>query len=89
MSRQERMRIDGSGNIVPPTDNTGSIGTASKRWALVRAQTVTQGDLVYENGVRSTEDGDGIAFYNPQGTKIALLDAQGNLHIKGKVIEGL
>jgi hypothetical protein len=36
-----------------------------------------------------TEDGDGIAFYNPQGTKIAQLDAQGNFYVRGKVVEGL
>lgn len=87
VARQERMRIDKDGNVTPPSDNTGSIGTASKRWALVRAATVTQGDLVYENGVRSTEEGDGIAFYNPQGKKIAVLDSQGNLRIKGDFIK--
>jgi hypothetical protein len=47
------------------------------------------GDLIFENGVRATEDGDGIAYYNPRGTKIARLDAEGNWHIKGKVISDL
>ena len=50
---------------------------------------ITHDDMIYGNGVRSTEDGDGIAFYNPQGTKIAQLDANGNWHIKGKLISDL
>lgn len=33
---QKRLIIDNGGNIVPPTDVTGNIGTASLRWALVR-----------------------------------------------------
>jgi hypothetical protein len=37
---------DLAGNLVPPADNTGQIGTAALRWALVRATTVTSGDLV-------------------------------------------
>lgn len=32
-------------DLVPMTDNTGRIGTESQRWSLVRAVTVTQGDI--------------------------------------------
>jgi hypothetical protein len=41
--------------------------------------------VVYENSVRSTEEADGVAFYNPKGTKIVV----GNFHIKGKVIAAM
>jgi hypothetical protein len=85
----ERMRIDNAGNVVPPSDISGQLGTSTKRWSDVWVKNLHQGDLTFENGVRSTEDGDGIAYYNPQGVKIARLDAQGNLHIKGKVVSDL
>jgi hypothetical protein len=51
--------------------------------------TAPQGDLTFENGVRAKEEADGLVFMNPQGTKIALLDAQGNFHIKGDIIKDL
>lgn len=88
-TQTEKMRITDTGNILPPSDNTGNIGIDTRRWALVRAATVTPGDLVFENGIRATEDGSGLAFKSPTGTKLAVLDLQGNLHIKGKVLEDL
>jgi hypothetical protein len=85
----KRLIIDNSGNIVPPTDNTGNIGTDSLRWAKIRGAIVQSGDLVFENGIRATEDGGGLAFKSPTGTRLAVLDLEGNLHIKGKVLEDL
>lgn len=41
-----RAVVDQAGNITPPTDATGQLGTAALRWNLVRAVTVTTGDLV-------------------------------------------
>lgn len=35
--------------VVPPTDNTGSIGTAALRFALVRATTITSGDVCFDD----------------------------------------
>jgi hypothetical protein len=84
---QKRLIIDNTGNIVPPTTNTGSIGTSSLKWASIYCGTLHHDDLMYENGVRTSEDGDGIAFYNPQGVKIAQLDANGNLRVRGDVIK--
>jgi hypothetical protein len=46
-------------------------------------------DLIFANGVRATEDGSGLAFKNKAGNKIAVIDAEGNLHIKGNVIKDL
>ncbi len=51
---------------------------------------VTSGDLVFENGGRVTEDETaGLAFKNPDGDKIAVLDWNGNFHIKGKIMQDL
>ncbi len=84
-----QITIDKDGNLLPERRDVLNCGDALHKWNLVRAITITSGDFVYENGVRTTEEGDGIAFYNPQGTKIAALDSQGNLHIKGKIIQDL
>jgi hypothetical protein len=90
INRTEKMRITGAGDIIPPSDISGNIGTASNRWALVRAKTITSGDLVFENGYRFTEDtGSGMRLTNENGTTIAKFDHEGNLHIKGKVLEDL
>jgi hypothetical protein len=86
---EKRLIIDNAGNIVPPTTNTGSIGTSSLKWANIYCTNIYHSDLMYENGVRTSEDGDGIAFYNPQGVKIAVLDREGNFYVKGRVVEGL
>ncbi len=53
----ERYRVDASGNLTmrgdfdftPLTDNTGDVGTAALRWKLVRAVTITSGDLQLES----------------------------------------
>jgi len=84
-TQTEKMRITDTGNILPPSDNTGNIGVNGQRWALVRAKTVTSGDLVFENGIRASEDGSGLAFKNDAGEKIALLDREGNFYVKGEV----
>jgi len=46
-------------------------------------------DIAFANGIRATEDGTGLAFKSPDGTKLASIDIQGNLHIKGDVIKDL
>jgi hypothetical protein len=70
------------------------IGTASPSDRLdvagrVKATGYDTGDITFANGIRATEQGKGLAFMNDAGEKIALLDRQGNLYVKGKVIEGL
>jgi hypothetical protein len=86
---EKRLIIENTGNVVPPTTKTGSIGTSSLKWGDIWCSSLHHDDLMYENGVRTSEDGDCIAFYNQQGTKIARLDAEGNWHIKGKIMEDL
>lgn len=80
------MRIGKDGNIIPPSDGAGSIGTASRCWGLIRGVIVKSGDLAFENNFRVTEDEKaGLAFLNPKGEKIAVLDAEGNLHVGGNI----
>jgi len=77
------------GHAMPEYDNRYNLGDSKRRWKLIRGVTITPGDLVFENGVRTSEENDGLAFFNPKGTKIALLDSKGNFHIKGKIIKDL
>jgi hypothetical protein len=45
------------------------------------------GDINFANGVVATQEGDGLAFVNRKGKKIAVLDDEGNLQVKGKLTE--
>ena len=77
-NQTEKMRITDTGNILPPSDNTGNIGINGQRWALVRAKTVTPGDLVFENGHRLREaEGSGVMPLNQKGRVIAKFDEEG------------
>ena len=65
-------------------------GSGANCRKLVRAVTITPGDLVFENNFKMTEDEKaGLAFKNDAGEKIAVLDQEGNLHIKGRLIQDL
>jgi hypothetical protein len=87
---EKRLIIDNTGNIVPPTASTGSIGTSSLKWRDIWCTNLHQGDLLFENNFTVTEDaGVGLAFKNDAGEKIAVLDREGNLYVKGRVVEGL
>jgi hypothetical protein len=77
------------GHAMPEYDGRYNLGDSKRRWRLIRGVTITPGDLVFENGVKTSEENDGLAFFNPKGTKIAFLDSQGNFHIKGKIIKDL
>ncbi len=79
-----RMKIDASGNV--------GIGTESPEQKLhvagqVKATGFITGDITYANGIKTTEEGDGIAFLNQQGRKIAVLDCEGNFRVKGRITE--
>jgi len=78
------------GHALPSSDNAYNCGDNSKRWKLVRAKTVTSGDLAFENDYRFTEDKhSGLLLLNQKGERIARFDEQGNLHIKGDIIKDL
>lgn len=87
MKKGDALRCEG--HAMPSTDNKFNLGDSKRRWRHLHAKTITSGDLVFENGVKATEDGNGLAFTNAKGTKIARLDSKGNLHIKGRVIKDL
>jgi len=57
----------------------------------VRAtQGFVTGDITFANSFKVTENDEaGLAFLNDGGEKIAVLDRQGNIHIKGKIIQDL
>lgn len=64
--------------IIPSADNQGNVGSATRRFALVRAVTVTSGDLCFENGWKLTEAerlglGEGIAVVRPDGSVATVL----------------
>ena len=75
-------------------DNTGRVGigteTPTEKLHVagnVKASGFITGDIEFANGVKATEEGDGLAFVNQQGKKIAVLDSEGNLQVKGKITE--
>jgi len=78
-------------------DNTGrvGIGTESPTQLLhvagrVKATGYDTGDIKFTNDFTVTEnEKNGLAVVNDAGEKIAVLDREGNLRIKGKVIEGI
>jgi len=56
----------------------------------VHIPSLSNGDMKFANDFTVTEDkNDGLAFLNPKGAKIAVLDSEGNFHIKGDIIKDL
>jgi hypothetical protein len=89
-----RLQVDTNGNFVPVTDNTGQIGTDTKRWAKVRAAVVMSGDLVLsdiktgEKLYTIKEDKENILFMDYRtGNQLMRLDRSGNLFLKGKIFQ--
>lgn len=85
-------------DVLPDTDNSYDLGNASFRWALVRGQTVTSGDLRFENDYILTEpnmldpDADphsGLCIMNHRWEQIGLVDEYGNLEIAGTIKENV
>lgn len=81
-----RLVVSSNGNVgVGTTGPTERLHVAGN----VKAAGFITGDITYANGMKTTEEGDGLAFLNAKGNKIAVLDADGNLHIKGRLLEDL
>lgn len=51
----ERAQFLSTGEFVPPSDASGSVGTNSRRWNLIRGVTITSGDLELENEDQSAK----------------------------------
>lgn len=94
-SSSERWRIEAAGNwrmmgnldILPDVDNQGRVGTPANRFSLVRAVTITAGDLAFENGWRVTEDyeDEGLRFVDRIGREIFAVRKSG-VYFMGKRI---
>jgi hypothetical protein len=77
-----RMSMYTNGHLCPGSDNSGSVGNSSLRWGLVRAVTITPGDLTFDNGWTVTEGekvglGPGLAFLDADENIIAFVGPEG------------
>jgi hypothetical protein len=74
-------------SFFPGADAVGDIGNASNRWSLVRAVTITSGDVLFENGWRMTEDlgRNGMTVISPRGTEIMSFSEEGIFYKRRKV----
>jgi len=84
---RETMRINHNGFVgigtTAPTERLHVVGKVRATEGFIT------GDIEFANGVKATEEGEGLAFMNNAGEKIAVLDREGNIHIKGKVVQDL
>jgi len=82
--------LQGDFTMAPVVDNDWSLGTAALRLTLVRAVTITAGDLSFENGWRFTEDyeDDGMVLKNRMGREMFAVRESG-LYIMGKRVTSL
>jgi hypothetical protein len=83
-----------NGDLVPQQSGQGNLGTADKKWASVRALTITNGDLILSDKgsgaelYKIHEDENNIYFDDIRtGKRLMRLDRDGNLHLAGKVIQ--
>ncbi len=78
-----RTKIDANGDYIPLTDNTQNVGVPAKRFSLVRAVTITSGDLAFENGWTITETSkvgiaeEGLAVLDSAGALVFVLTKDG------------
>lgn len=83
-----------SGDLLPAANGTGSVGNNTRRWNLVRAITITPGDVVLSDRqtgkelYRIHEDENNIYFEDIRtGASLMRLDRKGNLHLSGKIYQ--
>lgn len=82
---------DSAASVLPMTDNSQDLGSATLRWANLYAVTVNQGDAVFVNDWRITEYDDngemidGLIFRNLQGEEVLRITNEG-LFFKGNKI---
>jgi hypothetical protein len=83
------LTLQRSAVIQPGSDAAGSVGTAIRRFSLVRAVTVTSGDLAFENGWRFTEDWErgGLRLLDSLGSEILSIREDG-VFFKGRRLVG-
>jgi len=78
-----------TGDILPPLDNTYSLGSADKRWKSVYVVDVYTGDIKLQNGWIITERDEqgnlinGVRILNDKGEEIFKITENG-IYFKGK-----
>jgi hypothetical protein len=79
----------GSEGLHPAVSASYNLGNSSYKWANIWAVTTHFGDAYFANDFRMSEEGDdGINFYNKANEKLMILYKNGDLKIKGKLIQG-
>jgi hypothetical protein len=83
-----------NGDLLPLDNRSGNVGTDEKRWNSIHAVKVVSGDAVLsdketgEELYRIREDRNNIYFDDIRtGKQLMRLDREGNLHVRGKVLE--
>ena len=85
--------LDGANE--PTVDNTGILGTATKRLASVRAVLIQSGDIILSDKKTGKalyiidEDKEGITFQTIKGKKMMKILKNGDLLVSGKIREGV
>lgn len=84
------------GNVlIPSVDTKGNIGSASKRFASVRAVLIQSGDIILTDKktgkalYRIDEDKEGITFKTFRGKKMMKILKNGDLLVRGGITEGV
>ena len=69
-----------------PIGTDKSLGYSDAKWSDLWVVNLHTGDIDLGNNFKIKEEGeDKIAFYNPKGDKVMVLDKKGNLYLKGQV----
>ena len=69
-----------------PIGTDKSLGYSDAKWSDLWVVNLHTGDIDLGNNFKIKEEGDDkIAFYNPKGDKVMVLDKKGNLYLKGQV----
>jgi len=80
-------------SVLPPADDTGTIGTDLRRWSYIRGVVLASGHLLFANNFMIAENppelGGGILFINEKGNSVAVLTSKGDLRIEGVFAHGV
>jgi hypothetical protein len=82
------------GNVYPSADGQFELGNSNRRWALVRAMTITPGDIILSDRVSGKElykihEDEKFIYFNDvrTGKELMRLDRDGNLILAGKIYQ--
>jgi len=79
--------------LVPPFDDTGTVGTDALRFSYIRGVVLASGHIKFDNNFMIAENperlGGGIVFINEKGETVAVLTSKGDLRIEGVFAHGV